>query len=120
MTTRQSHKRRGAKFEIELEEWLRLQGKESERLVRTGKDDQGDVYFSGANGKYVIEAKAPGESGRIKLSEWIKEAVVEAANYAFKRKHKAAPTPLVIIKARGKSISESYVVLRLEDAIKFF
>jgi hypothetical protein len=118
MTTRKSHKARGATFETELRNWFRANGYDAERLARTGKRDEGDVVvrsdFLGSIG--VIEAKAPGASNRIDLSGWTKEAQLEAKHYGEARGIKAeAITPAVIIKARGKAISESYLVFRLGD-----
>ena len=118
MTTRKSHKVRGATFETDIKDWFRANGYDAERLARTGAKDEGDVVvradFFGNIG--VIEAKAPGESGRIDLSGWTKEAQTEATHYAqargFQREEILAA---VVIKARGKSISDAYLVLRLGD-----
>ena len=121
MTTRKSHKQRGARFETELKEYFRGLGYDAERLARTGKLDEGDIVvrkdFLGAN-IGIIEAKAPGASGRIDLSGWTREAQVEAINYAQARGiNQLSVLPAVIIKARGKSTSDSYLVLRLGDMI---
>jgi len=118
MTTRKSHKARGATFETELRDYFRRIGLDSERLARTGARDEGDVVvrsdFLGFIG--VIEAKAPGQSGRIDLSGWTKEAQVEATHYSEARGIKRTSVlPAVIIKARGKKIADSYLVLRLGD-----
>jgi len=118
MTTRKSHKARGATFETDLRDYFRRIGHDSERLARTGARDEGDVVvrseFLGHIG--VIEAKAPGKSGRIDLSGWTKEAQVEATNYSKARGIKRTSVlPAVVIKARGKSIEDSYLVLRLGD-----
>lgn len=118
MTSRKSHKQRGARFEVEIRDWFRSHGYLAERLARTGKNDEGDVAvqkdFLGSIG--VIEAKAPGATGRIDLSGWSKEAQVEAENYAKARGiEKETVLPAVIIKARGKSLDDSYLVFRLGD-----
>jgi len=118
MTTRKSHKARGATFETELRDYFRRIGLDSERLARTGARDEGDVVvrsnFLGFIG--VIEAKAPGQSGRIDLSGWTKEAQIEATHYSEARGiEKSSILPAVIIKARGKSIADAYLVLRLGD-----
>ena len=118
MTTRKSHKTRGATFETDIRNWFRGFGYDAERLARTGKRDEGDVAvrsdFLGSVG--VIEAKAPGASGRIDLSGWTKEAQLEATHYAEARGlDRESILPAVIIKARGKSIADSYLVLRLGD-----
>ena len=118
MTTRKSHKARGATFETELRDYFRRIGLDSERLARTGARDEGDVVvrsdFLGFVG--VIEAKAPGQSGRIDLSGWTKEAQIEATHYSEARGIKRTSVlPAVIIKARGKRIADAYLVLRLGD-----
>lgn len=118
MTTRKSHKARGATFETDIRDWFRANGYDAERLARTGAKDEGDVAvrhdFLGSIG--VIEAKAPGASNRIDLSGWSKEAQLEATNYATARGIKREEvTAAVIIKARGKSISDAYLVFRLGD-----
>jgi hypothetical protein len=121
MTTRKSHKQRGATFETDLRDYFRRNGLDAERLARTGARDEGDIAvradFLGSIG--VIEAKAPGQSGRIDLSGWTKEAQVEATHYSQARGiDRKAVLPAVIIKARGKSISDAYLVLRLGDVIE--
>lgn len=118
MTTRKSHKARGANFETDIKDWFRANGYDSERLARTGAKDEGDVVvrsdFLGSIG--VIECKAPGAGNAIDLSGWTKEAQLEAKHYAEARDlDPEATLAAVIIKARGKSISDSYLVLRLGD-----
>jgi hypothetical protein len=118
MTTRKSHKQRGATFESELRDWFRTNGYSAERLARTGARDEGDIVISsdflGSIG--VIEAKAPGASNRIDLSGWTKEAQLEATHYAEARGlQRSEITSAVIIKARGKSIADAYLVFRLGD-----
>jgi hypothetical protein len=119
MTTMKTHKARGAGFEIDITKWFRGRGYDAERLARRGSKDEGDVVirsdFLGAN-IGILECKAPGATGKITLSGWSKEAQVEADNYAEARNlDRNAIIPAVIIKARGKSIADSYLVLRLGD-----
>jgi hypothetical protein len=118
MTTRKSHKARGATFETDIRDWFRIRGYDAERLARTGAKDEGDIAirsdFLGYVG--VIEAKAPGQSGRIDLPGWTREAQLEATHYAEARGIKReAVMPAVVIKARGKGIDDAYLVLRLGD-----
>ena len=118
MTTRKSHKARGATFETDLRDYFRRIGLDSERLARAGARDEGDVVVrSGFLGHIgILEAKAPGQSGRIDLSGWTKEAQIEATHYSEARGIKRTSVlPAVIIKARGKKIADSYLVLRLGD-----
>jgi len=119
MTTRKSHKARGATYETDIKDYFRNLGYDAERLARRGSKDEGDVVvrtdFLGAN-IGILECKAPGASGAITLSGWSKEAQVEADNYSEARNlARENVLPAVVIKARGKSIADSYLVLRLGD-----
>jgi Holliday junction resolvase len=118
MTTRKSHKARGATYETQLKDYFRGLGYDAERLARRGSKDEGDIVvrsdFLGSIG--ILEAKAPGAGNKIDLSGWTKEAQVEAANYAEARNIELTTIlPAVVIKARGKSVGDSYLVLRLDD-----
>jgi hypothetical protein len=118
MTTRKSHKQRGATFETDLRNYFRTNGYNAERLARTGARDEGDIVISsdflGSIG--IVEAKAPGASNRIDLSGWSKEAQLEATHYAEARGlSREEITAAVIIKARGKAIADAYLVFRLGD-----
>ena len=118
MTTRKSHKARGATFETDIRDWFRSRGYDADRLARAGAKDEGDVAvradFLGSVG--VIECKAPGAGNAIDLSGWTKEAQTEAAHYAQARGiEREAILAAVIIKARGKSLEDSYLVLKLGD-----
>lgn len=119
MTTMKAHKARGSGYEVDITKWLRVRKYDAERLARRGSKDEGDVVvradFLGAN-IGILECKAPGATGKIDLSGWSKEAQVEADNYAEARGlDRKSILPAVVIKARGKSIDDSYVVLRLGD-----
>ena len=118
MTTRKSHKARGATYETDIRNWFRNHGYDAERLARAGAKDEGDVVvkadFLGSIG--ILECKAPGASGKITLSGWSKEAQVEADTYAKARNlPRGTVLPAVLIKARGKALEDSYLVLRLGD-----
>jgi glycine cleavage system aminomethyltransferase T len=118
MTTRKSHKARGASFETDIRDWFRANGYDAERLARTGARDEGDVAvrgdFLGSIG--VIECIAPGASNKIDLSGWTREAQLEAKHYAEARGLALTQViPALVIKARGKSISDAYLVFRLGD-----
>jgi len=120
VTNRKSHKARGATFETDIKDFARAQGYDAERLARTGAKDEGDVViradFLGSIG--IIEAKAPGSTGKIDLSGWTKEAQLEATHYAQARGiDRDAVLAAVVIKARGKSIADAYLVLRLGDVL---
>ena len=118
MTTRKSHKARGANFETDIRDWFRSRGYDSERLARAGSKDEGDVVvkndFLGSIG--ILECKAPGAGNAINLSGWTAEAQIEATHYAEARQiGREAILPAIVIKARGKAIADAYLVLRLGD-----
>lgn len=121
MTTQKSHKRRGAGYEIDITQEFRSLGYDAERLARRGSKDEGDVvvrsdFLGGTIG--ILECKAPGAGNKINLAGWTKEAQVEADNYAEARGiPRETILPAVVIKARGKAIADSYLVLRLGDVI---
>lgn len=118
MTTRKSHKARGKGYESDIRDWFRGLGYDAERLVLAGSKDEGDVVVRGAfMGRHLIlECKAPGAGNGIDLSGWTREAQVEATNYSNARDiGRDKVFPAVLIKARGKSLSDSYLVLRLGD-----
>ncbi len=119
MVTRKTHKVRGATFETDIKNWFRAKGLDAERLARTGAKDEGDVVIRAGflGGIGVLECKAPGKDGRIDLSGWTKEAQLEAKHYLESRSYlsKEILLPAVVIKARGKSLDDSYVVFRLAD-----
>jgi len=111
MTTRKSHKARGATFETDIKDYFRGLGYDAERLARRGSKDEGDVvvradFINASIG--ILECKAPGAGNAIDLSGWTKEAQTEAANYSEARALSSALVlPAVVIKARGKSIAEA-------------
>jgi len=119
MTTRKSHKARGATYETDITKYFRGLGYDAERLARRGSKDEGDVvirkdFIGGTIG--ILECKAPGAGNAISLSGWTKEAQTEAKNYADARAlEQEVVLPALVIKARGKSIADSYLVLRLGD-----
>ena len=105
MTTRKSHKARGATFETDIKDYFRGLGYDAERLARRGSKDEGDVvvradFINASIG--ILECKAPGAGNAIDLSGWTKEAQTEAANYSEARAlEKELGLPAVVIKARG-------------------
>src|SRR5690606_26506269 len=106
-------RRKGASFETDLVKGLRAEGFDVERLTKTGKEDEGDAVLTDSWGKVVIEAK---NEQKIDLPGYIREALLEADHYA---KHRGLDrqevTGIAVVKARGKSWRESYVVTSLAE-----
>lgn len=119
MATRKTHKVRGATYESDTRNGFRDKGYDAERLARTGARDEGDVVVKDFLNKIlVLECKAPGKDGRIDLSGWQKEAQLEGTHYAEARNLlREQILSAVLIKARGKSFEDSYLVFRLGDLL---
>ena len=116
MTTRRSHKQRGSKFETDLVKLFRERGYAAERLPRTGAKDEGDLAVWAWDGIHIVECKAPGAGNAIDLSGWLREAETEAINWEASRpNNEETVTPVLIIKARGKPLSQAYVIKRFTD-----
>lgn len=108
-----SSKRKGSAFESALVTTLREHGLEAERLHLNGKEDEGDLVVRDQWGKLIVEAK---NEAKIDLARYIKEALEEADNYTRHRGiDRQEVTGVAIVKARGKSILDSYVVLTLAE-----
>jgi len=108
-------KRRGSQFELDALRHIRSLGFPAERLRLAGKDDEGDLAVDDAGFTYVLEAKA---EKRMALAEYVKEAQIEAANYAKARgKDPSTVWGLALIKRPGRPIGESYVVTTLDDLL---
>jgi hypothetical protein len=117
MTTQRSHKRRGRSFESDVTRTLRDAGYRAERVPLAGRNDEGDVVVEFPHDWELVECKAPGRDGKIDLAGWMREAETEAKNWALARGIRPeSVTPFVVIKARGKPISDAYVVQRFHQA----
>ena len=108
-------KRKGSLFENQIEQWLLDSGLDAQRLPRAGAKDIGDVHVRIKGDEYlVIECK---NVKRVDLNEWIRQSEVESANHQARY---GRPThPLVIHKARGKSIDQARVTMTLGSFVEF-
>jgi Holliday junction resolvase len=118
MSTRASQV--GSQFETDSLTYLRERGVHAERLAKAGKNDEGDLVVVLPSGnEVVLELKVRrSKTNQLSLGTFLREAVVEAARFAFARSRFRPPIPAVLIKRSNHPIGESYVVLRLEDFIK--
>lgn len=107
------NKRRGADWEAELRDRLRAAGVDIERLRLTGKDDEGDLIVRWDGGRYlVIEAK----NAKFEPGPFIKEALRERDNFARHRGlDPRAVDVIVIVRRRGASWREAYVLTTVEE-----
>lgn len=106
---------KGAKFETDVLKWLRSKGFLAERLTKAGAKDEGDIVCIATGRTYILELK---NRRAINLSEFWKEAEVEALNYAKARGIGEAPLHYVIVKRRNHSISKAFVIQDFDQWIK--
>lgn len=115
MTTSQNAKnrRKGAQFETDVLAYIRSLGLPAERLRLSGANDEGDIAVIDGDLTYLIEAK---NEAKLNLAGWVTEAIIERQNYAKKRGlDPASIMPVVVVKRRGRSIADSYVVVPLKE-----
>lgn len=104
-----ANRRRGATYELDLLKWFRSIGLGAERLRLAGRDDEGDLAVKDVGITYVVEAK---NEKAMNLTGYVREAKVEADNYARARGlNRADVMPVVLIKKRNAGIDESFVVV---------
>ena len=104
--------RKGAQFETDVMRWLRSAGALCERLVKAGKNDEGDLVAIIGGKQYILELK---NCKTISLPEFWREAEVEAENYAKARGLTEVPLHYVILKRRNAGIEKAWVIQDLEQ-----
>jgi Holliday junction resolvase len=119
-----SNKRKGAAFEIALEQYLKDHDWNAVRVARRGKRDVGDIHITGRkysmweDGLILVEAK---NAARLALPAWIEQARVEAQHVIDRdtSEEDFGVHPIVVVKRRGKSIGESYVIQELDTFLEW-
>ena len=104
--------RKGAQYETDVMRWLRNAGALCERLVKAGKNDEGDLVAIVGGKQYILELK---NRKTISLPEFWREAEVEAENYAKARGLTEVPLHYVILKRRNAGIEKAWVIQDLEQ-----
>jgi hypothetical protein len=111
-----ANKRKGAAFEIDLEGYYRNAKIIVTRLVKRGKDDNGDLAVRGGPVTFVVECK---NQKTMNLAGAVAEAKAEALRYEALHVHDPDAPELVIpvaaIKAPRKNVSQTYIVMEAED-----
>lgn len=112
-----ANKRKGTAYEVDVRNTLREEGLDVERLVLNGQKDEGDLVVTVGASKYILEAK---NRQQIDLAQYTREAVAEADNYADNRPaiDRAHVTGVAVVKRRGASVLDSYVVTTLREFFK--
>ena len=98
--------RKGAQFETDVMRWLRNAGALCERLVKAGKNDEGDLVAIVGGKQYILELK---NRKTISLPEFWREAEIEAENYAKARGLSEVPLHYIILKRRSAGIEQAWV-----------
>ena len=115
-TRNKANKRKGAGFEIDIVQFLREKFLHATRLVRRGKDDEGDILIRVHDLAVILEAK---NEKAIDLAGYMKEATEEALRWETKHVHEPMPADLVIgaaaVKRRMQPTSKSYIVMEADD-----
>lgn len=109
-----ANKAKGSRYESAACDTLQGMGVKAKRLPRTGANDIGDAAFPVNNGTIVLELKA---RKQIDLAQFVKESLIESANYEHKYPAEAPAFGAAVIKRRQKSIEESYVVMELSEFV---
>lgn len=104
--------RKGAQFETDVMRWLRAAGALCDRLVRAGKNDEGDLSVVIAGKMYILELK---NVQKIDLPQFWREAEVEAENYAKARGLAEVPLHYIILKRRNAGIEKAWVIQDLQQ-----
>ncbi len=104
--------RKGAQFETDVMRWLRSAGALCERLVKAGKNDEGDLVAIIGGKQYILELK---NRKTISLPEFWREAEVEAENYAKARGLAEVPLHYIILKRRNAGIEKAWVIQDLQQ-----
>jgi hypothetical protein len=104
--------RKGAQFETDVMRWLRSAGALCERLVKAGKNDEGDLVAIVGGKQYILELK---NRKTISLPEFWREAEVEAENYAKARGLTEVPLHYIILKRRNAGIEKAWVIQDLQQ-----
>lgn len=104
----------GKKYETDLLKFFRENSLDVERLRLTGEEDEGDLLVRFDTGaRLIIEAK---RRKAMDLGGWLKEAEVEAGNYAKHRGLNEHAAGFVVVHYRRQhGISQSYVTTTLEE-----
>lgn len=117
MTVNRYATQAGKAYETELMRYMRDQRFDIERLRLSGAEDEGDLVIrNGVGGTYIIEAK---RTKALDLAGWVKEAQVERLHYAAHRNIVEGshffPSFVVVHKAKGKGVGQSYVTTTLDE-----
>ena len=108
-----ANKRKGARFETALVEYLRQLGYGVERLRLNGVEDEGDLVIDMGDYHIIVEAK---DVASPDLSGPVSESQAEADNYCKHRGiDRRSVEGIVVKKRRNRPIGQSYVITTLDE-----
>lgn len=111
-----ANKRKGATFEIDLESFFLAKLLKAVRLVRRGKNDQGDLLIQVHDLAVIVEAK---NEKSIDLAGYMKEATEEALRWESAHVHDPEAPKLVVgvaaIKRRNSPLHKTYITMEADD-----
>ncbi|WP_394615863.1 hypothetical protein JNUCC0626_40035 [Lentzea sp. JNUCC 0626] len=109
------NRRRGAQWQSDLRNGLRQAGLDVERLVLTGKEDEGDLVvrdYLNPGEFVVIEAKA----GAMHAAEFVRQAITEGGHFAAHRGlDRARVSSIAVVKRAGLNWKDAYVLTTVGD-----
>lgn len=121
----------GRKFESDIVKYLRANEFKAERLHLSGRFDEGDLWFEGA--EYMVptgdrtidlrERLVVVEAKRTKAftpAQWVAEAQAEAANFAKARGLGPEDAPFwgVVAARRNHGIKDAYVITTMSEWLR--
>ncbi|WNV90332.1 hypothetical protein [Umezawaea sp. Da 62-37] len=110
-----ANRRRGAQWQSDLRNGLRESGLDVERLVLTGKEDEGDLVvrdFAKPGDFVVIEAKA----GQLHVTDFVRQALAEGGHFAAHRSlDRARVASIAVVKRRGMNWKDALVLTTVGD-----
>lgn len=126
--TAKRNKTYGFNAESELLEFLRDKGfGDVERLVLAGTEDEGDLVIEGGTGfDTLVQLKtfAPrtqkGADRQLTpgtISKWLKAQEEQRANYVAHRNLEYTPAMMLIVKIKGMSWEQAFVIQSLKEVV---
>jgi hypothetical protein len=128
-STAKTNKNYGFAMESELLEYLRNHGvADVERLPLSGTEDEGDLVIDGATGwdtlvqlktfaprtqKGVDRALTPGL-----ILRWLRAQQEQRKNYKEHRGTVSEPETFLVVKIKGQSWDDAFVIQRLRDVVE--
>lgn len=106
--------RKGNKFQNDTERKLIEKSLDADLLPKRGTKDEGDLRLRVEDKTYILELK---NEGRWNLTDYMRQARVEAENYQA-RKGETVFSYAAVLKKRQAPIMDAFVVVPLHEWLK--